>query len=59
MEYIFIDGFSTKDNVDLVSGRGMGLSAVKNEWEKLGGTIKVFSEKDKGTRFVFSLKKPI
>ena len=59
LEYIFIDGFSTKDNVDLVSGRGMGLSAVKNEWEKLGGTIQVFSEKDKGTRFVFSLKKPI
>ncbi len=59
LEYIFFDGFSTKDNVDLVSGRGTGLSAVKNEWEKLGGTIQVFTEKDKGTRFVFCLEKPI
>ena len=58
-EYIFLDGFSTKDNVDLVSGRGTGLSAVKSEWEKLGGAIQVHSEKDKGTRFVFMLEKPI
>lgn len=59
LEFIFLDGFSTKDNVDLVSGRGTGLSAVKSEWEKLGGTIQVLSEKDKGTRFVFMLEKPI
>lgn len=59
LEYIFIDGFSTKNNVDLVSGRGAGLSAVKNEWEKLGGTIQVLSEKDKGTTFVFTLLKAL
>jgi len=59
LAFIFTDGFSTKDNVDLISGRGTGLSAVKNEWEKLGGTIAIYSEKDKGTVFVFTVQKPL
>src|SRR6056297_762660 len=59
LKYIFLEGFSTKDNVDLISGRGTGLSAVKSEWEKLGGIVSVRSEKDKGTTFIFLLQKPM
>ncbi|GAU77486.1 ATP-binding protein [Fusibacter sp. 3D3] len=52
---IFDDNFSTKEEVTLFSGRGVGLSAVKKEVEALQGTIKVDSELGKGTTFIFEL----
>ena len=50
---IFNDNFSTKTTVSDVSGRGMGMSAVKNELEKLNGIIHITSQKDIGTTFEF------
>lgn len=38
-------------------GNGMGLYMVKSMIEKLGGTIKVESEVDKGTKFTIRLKR--
>lgn len=55
INYIFTDNFSTKDSVNSISGRGVGLSAVKKELEQLKGKIEVRTEKDKGTEFIFSL----
>lgn len=51
MEYIFMDGFSTNETVSELSGRGVGLSAVKSEVEKLGGTIHVETSQGQGTEF--------
>jgi two-component system chemotaxis sensor kinase CheA len=49
--HIFDPGFSTKDKVSKISGRGMGLDAVHYEVKRMGGKIEVRSEKGKGTRF--------
>jgi len=54
---IFHEGLSTNDVVDELSGRGIGMSAVKEEIEKLSGSIEVESHTGKGT--TVSLKLPI
>lgn len=42
---------STRTEVNELSGRGVGMEAVDREVKLLGGTIKVYSELYKGTRF--------
>ena len=52
---IFNDNFSTKsiDELSDISGRGVGMSAVKNELELLNAIYSIETEKDKGTTFKF------
>ena len=52
---IFREGFSTSRRMTSTSGRGMGMSAVKHEIEKLGGSIKITSKLGKGTMFTIYL----
>ena len=52
---IFFNGFSTSSEVTDVSGRGVGMDAVRNSIESLHGTIEVFSEIGVMTRFVLRL----
>ena len=52
---IFIDGFSTKDKVSEISGRGIGMSAIKAELDALNGTLTVKSKEGSGTTFIFTL----
>ncbi|MEE2744337.1 MAG: ATP-binding protein [Bdellovibrionota bacterium] len=52
---IFLPGFSTKEEVTDVSGRGVGMDAVRTEVESLGGTISVTSKIDEGTTFTIEL----
>ncbi len=49
IQHIFDDNLSSKDEVSELSGRGVGMSAVKAEVEKLGGNIMVKSTLGKGT----------
>jgi HPt (histidine-containing phosphotransfer) domain-containing protein len=51
LDLIFSPGFSTAGSVSEISGRGVGLDAVKNLVEDSGGTVRVESEKGKGTIF--------
>jgi len=51
IQHIFSWGFSTRDNVTDLSGHGVGMEAVEREVNLLGGTIKVYSELYRGTRF--------
>jgi len=51
IQRIFNWGFSTRDSVTEISGHGVGMEAVEREVKLLGGTIQVFSEFYKGTRF--------
>lgn len=51
-ELIFYPGFSTLPEATRVSGRGVGLDAVKTEIERYKGDIRVYSEQGKGTTFV-------
>lgn len=48
-QFLFVPGFSTSEEISDVSGRGVGLDAVKSKVESLGGRISVESEPDKGT----------
>ncbi len=54
-DLLFLDAFSTKDDVTTLSGRGVGLAAVKAEVERLGGSIVIKSEPGQGTKFRFVL----
>lgn len=51
LQYLFHDGFSTRKEVSEISGRGVGLAAVRAEVQKLGGTIEVHSKIGQGTEF--------
>jgi two-component system chemotaxis sensor kinase CheA len=55
LNLIFIPGFSTKDQASDISGRGVGLDAVKTYVESFGGSISLTTEKDRGTRFMLRL----
>ncbi len=56
-EFLFYPGFSTAKEATLVSGRGVGLDAVKVQIEKAKGDIRMFTEPGKGT--TFSIRVPI
>lgn len=52
---IFADRLSTKEKADMISGRGMGMSAFYETCSALGGTIVVSTERGKGTSFLITL----
>jgi chemosensory pili system protein ChpA (sensor histidine kinase/response regulator) len=52
---IFDPGFSTRDEADELSGRGVGLDVVRERIARLGGDITVTSTTGEGTRFVIRL----
>ncbi|MFO0523916.1 MAG: chemotaxis protein CheA, partial [bacterium] len=55
LHLIFMPGFSTKDEVSSVSGRGVGMDVVKSNIQKLNGRIEITSEPGSGTRIAISL----
>ncbi len=52
---IFHSGLSTKDSVDDLSGRGIGMDIVKRSVEMLNGTLDIQSKKDQGTKIIIKL----
>lgn len=48
---IFAPGFSTKEAVTDVSGRGVGMDVVKTNITELSGEVQIISELGKGTTF--------
>lgn len=52
---IFAAGFSTKEQVSDVSGRGVGMDVVKTNIQELNGEIKIESKLGEGTKFIISL----
>jgi two-component system chemotaxis sensor kinase CheA len=52
---IFLPGFSTRENVTDLSGRGVGLDVVKTNIGRLGGVVDVSSEGGIGTKFTITL----
>ncbi len=52
---MFEPGFSTKDKITGLSGRGVGLDVVKKQIEKLRGVIEINSTFGKGTKFTIIL----
>jgi two-component system chemotaxis sensor kinase CheA len=54
-ELIFEPGISTRDQVTELSGRGVGLDAVKRAIERLGGALSVQSQPGVGATFEIAL----
>jgi len=54
-EFLFTPGFSTKEDVSEVSGRGVGMDVVKNVVESLNGSVSIESQKDVGTKVTIRL----
>lgn len=58
IQFIFEDGFSTKEKADDLAGRGIGLSHLKQLVEfRLAGRVFVKSKMNDGSHFVISLPK--
>ncbi|MBF0474947.1 MAG: response regulator [Deltaproteobacteria bacterium] len=56
LNMMFDEFFSTKENITDLSGRGVGLSAVKTALDELGGRVEIETDMGKGTTFRFILK---
>ena len=57
LEFLFLPGFSTKEQVTELSGRGVGLDVVQSMVKAVGGTVRVASQP--GRQTVFTLQLPI
>jgi two-component system sensor histidine kinase and response regulator WspE len=55
LDFLFLPGFSTKEQVTEVSGRGVGLDVVQSMVHAVRGSVRVTSRSGKGTRFVLQL----
>jgi two-component system sensor histidine kinase and response regulator WspE len=55
LEFLFLPGFSLKEKVSEISGRGVGLDVVQTMVKEVGGGVRIFSEPGKGTRFLLEL----
>lgn len=55
---LFQPGFSTAAEITELSGRGVGLDAVKAAAEELGGSVSVTSEPTKGASFKINFPNP-
>ncbi|RLW68840.1 MAG: hypothetical protein B6D68_02930, partial [spirochete symbiont of Stewartia floridana] len=54
-ELIFSKDFTTSKRVTEYSGRGIGLWAVKEEVDRMGGCIAIHTVPDQGTSFRITL----
>lgn len=52
---IFAPGFSTRDEVSELSGRGVGMDVVKNNIEKVGGSVTMTSVVNAGSHFTLKI----
>lgn len=55
LEFLFLPGFTTRDAVSEISGRGVGLDVVHDTVQEMRGTVRVISHPGKGTRFHMQL----
>lgn len=49
---IALPGFSTIENANEISGRGVGVDVAKTKVERMGGTFRILSRKGQGTTFI-------
>jgi len=51
-DLLFVSGISTTESADDLSGRGVGMAAVRDELRDVGYTVRVESWRDVGTKFI-------
>jgi len=55
LEFLFLPGFTVRDTVTEISGRGVGLDAVQDMVKQLRGSLRVSTEPGRGARFQLHL----
>jgi two-component system chemotaxis sensor kinase CheA len=55
LDLLCAPGFSTREEADRASGRGVGMDVVRRAVEELGGSLTLQTELGRGTRFVIRL----
>ncbi|MCX7747372.1 MAG: Hpt domain-containing protein [Clostridia bacterium] len=55
IKFIFLPGFSTQENINNISGRGVGMNVVETEITKMGGKIDVINKPGEGCSFVLKI----
>jgi len=55
LEFLFLPGFSTREQVTEISGRGVGLDVVHSTVQQLRGVVRAINEPGKGTHFHLQL----
>jgi two-component system chemotaxis sensor kinase CheA len=55
LDFVFLPGFSTAENVSDVSGRGVGMDVVRTNLKRMNGTIQLDSVPGKGTTVLLHL----
>ena len=55
LEFLFLPGFTMKESVTHLSGRGVGLDVVQTMVKEVGGAVRVSSQPGKGTEFQLRL----
>ncbi len=54
-DFLFLPGFSTREKVSEISGRGVGLDVVHDAVQEMRGNVRVVSKPGKGTLFHMQL----
>jgi two-component system, chemotaxis family, sensor histidine kinase and response regulator WspE len=55
LEFLLLPGFSMREHVTDVSGRGVGLDVVHQLVKSVRGAVRIFNQPGRGTRFVLQL----
>ena len=55
LDFMFLPGFSTKEEVSEISGRGVGMDVVKKNITDLSGMVEIETEKGRGTKVMLIL----
>ena len=55
IEFLFLPGFSTRENVTELSGRGVGLDVVRSMVREVRGSVRLTSQTGRGTRCALQL----
>ena len=55
IDFLFMPGFSTADQVSELSGRGVGMDVVKNNIAAVSGMVDVETDPGRGTRMIITL----
>ncbi len=54
-QIIFMPGFSTKNEISDISGRGVGMDVVKTRIDQMNGSVEIDSVKGKGTKITIKV----
>ncbi|MCU0783490.1 MAG: hybrid sensor histidine kinase/response regulator [Verrucomicrobia bacterium] len=55
LEFLFLPGFTLKNTVTEISGRGVGLDVVQNMVKSVRGNVRVFTQPGRGMKFQLQL----